>query len=247
MWIKSLLGGRRGVVRHAAVAPAPVSLFEAAWLADPAGDDALACIEAAERRSDDALARFRDEGGRQTIDGLLALETRDLPKAAAVADQAVERFMLDVGFRKRDLMPRFHELADHVRRIHREALAMCRDLRWALMTERALADPGGPSSPIHGAGTRYVKGDRYDDRAARSLPPDDRVRADRALKRLGEDPTPPELDLRPMEEQDGVLWLMKAGGTNRFILRRGEHRGAPCFFVEDVGPYPNYDGWVARR
>lgn len=227
-----------------------IALFESTWLsATPAStrEEVLSCIEAAERRSDDALARLRDEAGRQTIDGLLALETRDIPGSAAAADQAVERFTLEVGFRKRDLMPRFHALAEHVRRIHRDALAVCRDRRWALMTERALADPGGPSSPIHGTGTRYVKSDRYDDRAARSLPPDDRVRADRALKRLGEDPTPPELDLRPMDGNGDCLWVMKAGGTNRFILRRGEHRGVPCFFVEDVGPYQSYDGWVARR
>jgi len=248
MWIKLLLGGRRSGPKQAAVATAPVTLFEVAWLvADSGRDDVLARIEAAERRADEALARFRDEAGRQTIDGLLALETRDIPQGAAAADQQVERFMLEVGFRKRDLMPRFHELAEHVRRIHREALAVCRDRRWDLMTERALCDPGGPSSPIHGTGTRYVKSDRYDDRAARSLPPDDRVRADRALKRLGEDPTPPELDLRPVEGRDGLLWVMKAGGTNRFILRRGGHKGTPCFFVEDVGPYPSYDGWAARR
>ncbi|MBP2311327.1 hypothetical protein [Azospirillum soli] len=247
MWFKSLLGGRRRGVRPAAVAPTPVSLFEAVWLTAPADDDILARIDAVERRADEALARFRDEAARQTIDALLALETRDIPRSAAAADQAVERFMLDVGFRKRDLMPRFHELADHVRRVHRDALVICRDRRWELMVERALSDPGGPSSPIHGNGTRYVKSDRYDDRAARNLPPDDRVRADRALKRLGEDPTPPELDLCPMEEQRGLLWTMKAGGANRFILRRGEHRETPCFFVEDVGPYPNYDGWAARR
>ena len=247
MWFESLLGRRRRGVRPAAAAPAPVFLFEAAWLTVPADDDVPARIDAAERRSEDALARFRGVAARQTIDALLALETRDIPRTAAAADRAVERFMLEVGFRKRDLMPRFHELAEHVRRVHRDALVICRDRRWALMIERALSDPGGPSSPIHGNGTRYVKSDRYDDRAVCSLPPDDRVRADRALKRLGENPTPPELDLRPMEGQGGVLWTMKAGGANRFILRRGEHRGTPCFFVEDVGPYPNYDDWAARR
>lgn len=220
-------------------------------------EDVLRRIEDAERSADDALAAFRVEidGAAQgtdhdrRIDALLALETRTIPASAAAADKAAERFMMEVGFRKRDLMPRFQALADRVRSVHRQALAAARDARWALMARRALADPGGPSSPIHGVGFRYVKSDRYDARAVRGLPPDDRVRADRFLKRLGEDPTPPELDLRPLELDvaNGALWVMKAGNGNRFILRRGEAAGAPCFFVEDVGPYPSYDAWVARR
>lgn len=224
-------------------------------------EEVLRRIEGAERSAGDALAAFRAEvdgalrdaaGLDRRIDALLALETRTIPASAAAADKAVERFMMEVGFRKRDLMPRFQALADHVRSVHRLALAAARDARWTLMARRALADPGGPSSPIHGVGTRYVKSDRYDARAARGLPPDDRVRADRFLKRLGEDPTPPELDLRPLDlspldDPDRALWVMKAGNGNRFILRRGEAAGAPCFFVEDVGPNLSYDGWVARR
>ena len=226
-------------------------------------EDVLRRIEDAERSADDALAAFRVEvegaegafqgaGHDRRIDALLALETRTIPASAAAADKAVERFMMEVGFRKRDLMPRFQALAERVRSVHRQALAAARDARWVLMARRALADPGGPSSPIHGVGFRYVKSDRYDARAARGLPPDDRVRADRFLKRLGEDPTPPELDLRPLGlnalgDPDGALWVMKAGNGNRFILRRGEAAGAPCFFVEDVGPYPSYEAWVARR
>lgn len=88
---------------------------------------------------------------------------------------------------------------------------------------------------------RYIKGERYDERAKAALPPDDRVRADRALKRLGEDPPPPEIGLRPIDSQgdgqDGVLWEMRAGGRNRFILRRCRDRCGDLFVVVDVGPY----------
>ncbi|MBK3774033.1 hypothetical protein GAY31_07580 [Azospirillum brasilense] len=226
-------------------------LFDSGWLSVSAAtsrDDVLLCIAEAERRAEAALERLgrtltqgiaaADRDRR--IDALLALETRGLPASGAAADGAVERVMMEVGFRRRDLMPRFHELAEHCRAIHRRALAVARDARWALMLERAAADPGGPSSPIQGTGTRYVKSDRYDARAARSLPPDDRVRADRFLKRLGEDPVPPELELSPLE--GAGLWAMKAGNGNRFILRRGQLRGVACFFVEDVGPYPDHEG-----
>lgn len=226
-------------------------LFDSGWLSlSPATsrDDVLLCIAEAERRAEAALERLgrtltqgipAAERDRR-IDALLALETRGIPASGTAADGAVERVMMEVGFRRRDLMPRFHELAEQCRAVHRRALAMARDARWALMLERAAADPGGPSSPIQGVGTRYVKSDRYDARAARSLPPDDRVRADRFLKRLGEDPVPPELELSPLEGTE--LWGMKAGNGNRFILRRGELRGVVCFFVEDVGPYPDHEG-----
>ncbi|WP_353858530.1 hypothetical protein [Azospirillum formosense] len=226
-------------------------LFDAGWLTVSAAtsrDDVLLRIAEAERRAEAALEQLAQtltqgiaaaERDRR-IDALLALETRGIPASRTAADGAVERVMMEVGFRKRDLMPRFHELAEHCRAIHRRALAMARDARWALMLERAAADPGGPSSPIQGTGTRYVKSDRYDARAARSLPPDDRVRADRFLKRLGEDPVPPELELSALEGT--ALWAMKAGNGNRFILRRGELRGVACFFVEDVGPYPDHEG-----
>lgn len=230
-------------------------LFEAGWLSvstDTSRDDVLLRIAEAERRAEAALeqlGRTLRQGGipasgaadrDRRIDALLALETRGIPASGTAADGAVERVMMEVGFRKRDLMPRFHELAEHCRAIHRRALAVARDARWALMLERAATDPGGPSSPIQGTGTRYVKSDRYDARAACSLPPDDRVRADRFLKRLGEDPVPPELELSPLEGT--ALWGMKAGNGNRFILRRGELRGVACFVVEDVGPYPDHEG-----
>lgn len=239
-----------------------IPLFDPAGLAIPADADRDAVIrriEEAERRAGETLARLAAEvqapadpaDHDRRIDALLALETTAIPEAALAADAAVERVTMEVGFRKRDLMPRFRALADAVRALHRQALAACRDARWALMVRRALADPGGPSSPIQGAGTRYVKSDRYDARAARSLPPIERVRADRTLKRLGENPIPPELDLHPLDGPGEVpretLWAMKAGHPNRFILRLGEAKGAPCFFVEDVGPHPSYDEWVARR
>ncbi|WP_454020066.1 hypothetical protein [Azospirillum sp. Marseille-Q6669] len=226
-------------------------LFEAGWLSVSTAtsrDDVLLRIAEAERRAEaalDQLGRTLTQGiaaaeRDRRIDALLALETRGIPASSTAADGAVERVMMEVGFRKRDLMPCFHELAEQCRAVHRRALAMARDARWALMLERAAADPGAPSSPIQGTGTRYVKSDRYDARAARSLPPDDRVRADRFLKRLGEDPVPPELELSPLEGT--ALWGMKAGNGNRFILRRGELRGVACFFVEDVGPYPDHEG-----
>lgn len=84
---------------------------------------------------------------------------------------------------------------------------------------------------------RYIKGERYDERARTALPPDDRVRADRALKRLGEDPPPPEIGLRPIDGHGGALWEMRAGGRNRFILRRCRDRSGDLFVVVDVGPY----------
>lgn len=235
--------------------PDIVPLFDAGWLTvppDATRDDVLLRIAEAERRAGAALERLARTLGQGTapadrdrrIDALLALETRGIPASGAAADGAVERFMREVGFRKRDLLPRFHELAEHSRATHRRALALVRDARWALMLERAAADPGGPSSPIQGTGTRYVKSDRYDARAARSLPPDDRVRADRFLKRLGEDPVPPELELSALDGPGAKagLWGMKAGNGNRFVLRRGEVLGLACFFVEDVGPYPDHEG-----
>ncbi|NUB15948.1 hypothetical protein GAY28_27315 [Azospirillum brasilense] len=118
--------------------------------------------------------------------------------------------------------------------------ALARAARWAWAPERAAADPGGTVRRIQGTRDGYRKSDRSDARAARSLPPDDRVRADRFLKRLGEDPVPPELELSPLAGTG--LWGMKAGNGNRFILRQGELRGVTCFFVEDVGPYPDHEG-----
>ncbi|MBP2292366.1 hypothetical protein [Azospirillum rugosum] len=233
-------------------------LFDPSWLSIPpdAGhDDVLRRIDEAERRAGEALARLMAEAGTPAgpadldarIDALLALETRSIPEGAKTADEAVERATMEIGFRRRALFPHFHALADRIRVLHRQALVACRDARWALMTRRALADPGGPSSPLQGAGTRYVKSDRYDARAARALSPIERVRADRTLKRLGENPVPPELGLRPLDGGGETLWAMTAGHPNRFILRRGEAAGVPCFVLEDVGPHAGYDEWGTRR
>ncbi|MCW2238049.1 hypothetical protein [Azospirillum canadense] len=233
-------------------------LFDPAWLSIPpdAGhDDVLHRIDEAERRAAGAVARLiaavecqPDASALDArIDTLLALETRALPEAAKAADEAVERATLEIGFRRRALFPRFHTLADRIPSLHRQALVACRDARWALMVRRALADPGGPSSPLQGGGTRYVKSDRYDARAARALSPIERVRADRTLKRLGENPVPPELGLHSLNGHGDVLWAMTAGHPNRFILRRSEAARVSCFVVEDVGPHATYDEWGARR
>lgn len=233
-------------------------LFDPACLSiapDAGHDVVLHRIDAAERRAGEALARLMaataeappDTALDDRIDALLALETRAIPSAAKAADEAVERATMAIGFRRRALFPRFHTLAERIRLVHRQALIACRDARWALMVRRALADPGGPSSPLQGGGTRYVKSDRYDARAARALSPIERVRADRKLKRLGENPVPPELGLHPLIDGIESLWAMTAGHPNRFILRRGAAAGVPCFVVEDVGPHANYDEWGAGR
>ncbi|NUB15933.1 hypothetical protein GAY28_27230, partial [Azospirillum brasilense] len=188
-------------------------LFDAGWLGVSAAasrDDVLLCLAEAERRAEAALeqlGRTLTQGGLpassaaadrdRRIDALLALETRGIPASGAAADGAVERVMMEVGFRKRDLMPRFHELAERCRAVHRRALAMARDARWALMLERAAADPGGPSSPIQGTGTRYGQSDRYDARPARSLPPEARLPAGRFPQTAGGGRGPPGGGRRP--------------------------------------------------
>lgn len=235
--------------------PGHFPLFDPAWLSIPPDalqDDILHRIAEAERRAGEALVRLTAAVGNGSddldgwIDALLALETRAIPEDARAAAAAVERVTVEVGFRRRALLPRFRALDDRIRAVHRQALVACRDARWASMARRAQADPGGPSSPLQGGGTRYVKSDRYDARAARSLSPIDRVRADRKLKRLGESPVPPQLGLRAAGDSGNALWIMTAGHPNRFILRRGEAAGVPCFVVEDVGPHADYDEWGAR-
>jgi hypothetical protein len=224
-------------------------LFADAWLdalsVETPPDRAALVIDAALTQVDEALDQFRArvqdlERGRDPahIVSLLHAETAILPDAAATADDAVHTVMRRVAFKRRALLPLFPPLLERLRAAHGEAAVVCARTRWRLMAWRALADPGGPSSPIHGHGTRYVKSDRFDARAVENLPPGDRVRADRALKRLGENPIPVELDFRPLEigrvETVG-LWSVKAGGSNRFILRQEQHRRGPVFVVEDVG------------
>ncbi|SMH56505.1 hypothetical protein [Azospirillum agricola] len=225
-------------------------LFSEAWLADLSADtpreraldSARPVIDAALRRIAEALGQWRAQaealgasGDPAHITPLLRTETEGLPRAAEAADSAVHDVMQRVAFKRRELMPLFPPLLDRIRPAHAEAALHCGAARWRLMALRVLADPGGPSSPIQGYGTRYVKSNRFDARALQSLSAADRVRADRALKRLGESPIPAELDLRPLDGHDG-LWTMKAGGRNRFILRIGEDRRGSHYVVEDVGP-----------
>lgn len=221
------------------------SLFDEGWLApftpDVTAAAAEAAIAAAELGLDRALAGLRAElaalaagGEARWIGPLLRAETEEFPQAGKAAWAAVEHTMRAIAFKRRELMPHFPGLLDRVEAVHEEASALCGEARWSLLAARALADPGGPSSPIQGHGTRYVKSDRYDARALAALPPDERVRADRTLKRLGGNPVPPELDLRSLPGYEGRLWTMKAGGRNRFILRLDRDRRGPVYVVEDV-------------
>ncbi|WP_299437277.1 hypothetical protein [uncultured Rhodospira sp.] len=94
---------------------------------------------------------------------------------------------------------------------------------------------------------RWVKGDKYDKRAAKHLRLEDRRRADRFLEKLSETPPDTALNLKPMEGHNGELWEMKAGGQNRFILRRVRDDQGGYFVVEDVGPHDIYKGYNKRR
>ncbi len=226
-------------------------LFADAWLdplsPDLTAEDSATIIDAALAQLLDAQERFRRRlhdlelsGDPAHIRPLLQAESALLPESASNADSAVHGVMQRVAFKRRALLPLFPPLLDRLRVVHAESVVECARARWRLMARRALADPGGPSSPIQGQGTRYVKSDRFDARAADQLPPDDRVRADRALKRLGDYPIPVELDIRSLSGGglDSVgLWTIKAGGNNRFILRRDQDRRGPHFVVEDVGPW----------
>ncbi|CAO3414561.1 hypothetical protein [Azospirillum doebereinerae] len=234
--------------------PTSHRLFAEAWLADlsadtpreQAFDTAQSGIEAALVRIDAALAQWRAHaealgatGDPAHITPLLRAETDGLPQAAETADGVVHDVIRRVAFKRRELMPLFPPLFDRIRTAHGEAALHCNAARWRLMVARTLADPGGPSSPVQGYGTRYVKSDRFDARALQSLSAADRIRADRALKRLGESPIPEELDLRPL---DGGLWTMKAGGRNRFILRTDADRRGALYVVEDAGLWSAAEG-----
>ncbi|WP_451973613.1 hypothetical protein [Azospirillum endophyticum] len=192
--------------------------------ADAAGMEALARI--------DALVAG---GALDAIPGLLAAETVELPAAAAAAERSIHDLMSRVAYKRRELMPLFPDLILRVAAVHAAAVQACGVARWCLMAARARMQPGRPSSPIQGGGTRYVKSDRFDIRAAESLPAIDRTRADRILKRLGEAPVPDELELRPLDDDDD-LWTIRAGGISRFILRVERDRRGPFYMVEDVGP-----------
>lgn len=222
------------------------ALFEESWLdgltPDAEEGAAVAALDAAEHALASSSARFAAAvaalaagSAFAAIDPLLEAEAVLLPEAGRVARVAAERAMRETAYKRRRLMPRFRRLLHRIDEAHASAAASCCQARWSLMAARVLAQPGYPSGPVQGGGTRYVKGAFYDARAAAALPPDDRVRADRTLKRLGEVPVPAELDLRPLSG-DAVLSSMKAGGRNRFILRAAFDGGGPLLVVEDVGP-----------
>lgn len=90
---------------------------------------------------------------------------------------------------------------------------------------------------------RWQLGDKYEKRAAKSLTLNDRMRAKRYLERLSNHPPPGNLNLKPMEGHNGVLWECKAGGQNRFILRRTKDEAGDLFIVEDVGPHDIYNSY----
>jgi hypothetical protein len=50
-----------------------------------------------------------------------------------------------------------------------------------------------------------------------------------------------------MEGFNREIWEMKAGGQNRFILRRTKDAVGDLFVVEDVGPHDIYNTWNAKR
>lgn len=229
--------------------PFPAHLFAEAWLdglsadtpREQALDTARAAVAGALARIDAALGQWMAQadalgagGDPAHIAPLLRAETEALPQAAEAADRAVHAVMQRVAFKRRELMPLFPPLLDRIHAAHGEAALRCGGARWRLMVARTLADPGGPSSPVQGGGTRYVKSDRFDARALQSLSAADRVRADRALKRLSESPVPDELDLRPLAQG---LWTIKAGGRNRFILRPDRDRKGALYVVEDAAPW----------
>ncbi|CAO3351290.1 hypothetical protein [Azospirillum melinis] len=226
------------------------ALFDAGWLS--ALSDEVPRTEALDRARPvvaDAIARTGAAGAAalasiealvaraelDAIPALLAAETVELPDAAAASERSIHELMSRVAYKRRELMPLFPELIERVAAVHAAAIQACGTARWQLMAARARMQPGRPSSPIQGAGTRYVKSDRFDARAAESLPGIDRTRADRILKRLGEAPVPDELELRPLDGA-GDLWTIKAGGISRFILRVERDRRGPFYMVEDVGP-----------
>jgi hypothetical protein len=83
---------------------------------------------------------------------------------------------------------------------------------------------------------RLVLSDKYQ-KAVRRLTVDDRMRAKRYLDRLVQSPPPGNLNFKPMEGWNGVLWECRAGGQNRFILRRQKDEVGDYFLVDDIGPH----------
>jgi hypothetical protein len=84
---------------------------------------------------------------------------------------------------------------------------------------------------------RWQFGERYEQRAAASLSTEDCERARRFLSWLSLGPPHLNLDLKPVDGYDGMLWECRAGGKNKCILRRANDEIGELFIVEDVGPY----------
>jgi hypothetical protein len=87
---------------------------------------------------------------------------------------------------------------------------------------------------------RWQLGERYGKRAKKALTLEQRFTAKRYLDKLARDPPPGNLGFRPMEGHNGLLWECRAGGQNRFILRRTQDEQGTLFVVEDVGPHDIY-------
>lgn len=90
---------------------------------------------------------------------------------------------------------------------------------------------------------RWQLGEHYKKRAQKSLTLQDRLRAERFLIDLSDNPPPSRLRLKPMEGHNGILWEMRAGGQNRFILRRTKDHDGDLLIVEDVGPHDIYKSY----
>jgi len=88
---------------------------------------------------------------------------------------------------------------------------------------------------------RWQLGANYERRAAKALTPADRKRAMRYLENLSRHPPPANLGFRVLQGTNGELWECRAGGQNRFILRRTKDDAGDLFIVEDVGPHDIYD------
>jgi hypothetical protein len=90
---------------------------------------------------------------------------------------------------------------------------------------------------------RWQFGEHYERRAKKALTLDQRIRARRYLDNLGKHPPPGNLNFKPMEGCNGLLWECKAGGQFRFILRRTRDDQGDLFIVEDVGKHDIYKRW----
>ena len=86
---------------------------------------------------------------------------------------------------------------------------------------------------------RWFVDPRVEKKLKKRLRREDIARAKRFLGRLSQQPPPASLNLHPMQGHDD-LWEMKAGGQNRFILKRMKDETGDYFLVIDVGPHDVY-------